>query len=46
MTALAPHLTAFFHERLAVEIHASVNTCEDFLQVQNRSFHTYQQQNL
>jgi site-specific recombinase XerD len=30
MTALAPHLTAFFQERLAVERHASVNTCDSY----------------
>jgi integrase/recombinase XerD len=30
MTALAPHLTAFFQERLAVELHASVNTCDSY----------------
>lgn len=30
MTALAPHLTAFFHERLAVELHASVNTTDSY----------------
>jgi integrase/recombinase XerD len=30
MTALAPHLTAFFHERLAVERHASVNTSDSY----------------
>ena len=30
MTALASHLTAFFQERLAVELHASVNTCDSY----------------
>ena len=30
MTALAPHLTAFFHERLAVERHASLNTSDSY----------------
>ena len=30
MTSLAPHLTAFFQERLAVELHASVNTCDSY----------------
>jgi len=30
MTALAPHLTAFFQERLAVERHASVNTSDSY----------------
>jgi len=30
MTALAPHLTSFFQERLAVELHASVNTCDSY----------------
>lgn len=30
MTALAPHLTAFFHERLAVERNASVNTSDSY----------------
>lgn len=30
MIALAPHLTAFFHERLAVECHASVNTSDSY----------------
>jgi site-specific recombinase XerD len=30
MTTLAPHLTAFFQERLAVELHASVNTCDSY----------------
>jgi integrase/recombinase XerD len=30
MTALAPHLTAFFRERLPVELHASVNTCDSY----------------
>jgi integrase/recombinase XerD len=30
MTALAPHLTAFFQERLAVELHASVNTTDSY----------------
>jgi len=30
MTALAPHLTAFFQERLAVELHASVNTSDSY----------------
>lgn len=30
MTALAPHLTAFFHERLAIERHASVNTTDSY----------------
>jgi len=30
MTALAPHLTAFFQERLPVELRASVNTCDSY----------------
>jgi site-specific recombinase XerD len=30
VTALAPHLTAFFQERLAIELHASVNTCDSY----------------
>jgi integrase/recombinase XerD len=30
MTALAPHLTAFFHERLAIERHVSINTCDSY----------------
>lgn len=30
MTALAPHLTAFFHERLAVERNVSPNTRESY----------------
>lgn len=30
MTALAPHVTAFFEERLAVERHASVNTSDSY----------------
>jgi len=30
MSTLAPHLTAFFHERLAVERHASINTCDSY----------------
>lgn len=30
MTALAPHVTAFFRERLADERRASVNTCESY----------------
>jgi integrase/recombinase XerD len=30
MTALAPQLTAFFQERLAVERRASVNTCDSY----------------
>jgi site-specific recombinase XerD len=30
MTALAPHLTSFFQERLAVERHASVNTSDSY----------------
>lgn len=30
MTALAPHLSAFFQERLALERAASVNTCDSY----------------
>jgi integrase/recombinase XerD len=30
MTLLAPHLTAFFQERLAVERQASLNTCDSY----------------
>jgi site-specific recombinase XerD len=30
MTALAPHLTAFFRERLAVERHVSINTSDSY----------------
>lgn len=30
MTALAPHLTAFFEERLTLERNASVNTCDSY----------------
>jgi site-specific recombinase XerD len=30
MTALAPHLTAFFQERLTLERKASVNTCDSY----------------
>lgn len=30
MTALAPHVTAFFQDRLAVERHASVNTSDSY----------------
>lgn len=30
MTALAPHLSAFFHERLRFERCASVNTCDSY----------------
>jgi integrase/recombinase XerD len=30
MTALAPHVTAFFQERLAVERRVSVNTCDSY----------------
>lgn len=30
MTALAPHLTAFFQERLPIELHASVNTSDSY----------------
>jgi integrase/recombinase XerD len=30
MTPLAPHLTAFFQERLTVERRASVNTCDSY----------------
>jgi site-specific recombinase XerD len=30
MTLLAPHLTAFFQERLAVERRASLNTCDSY----------------
>src|SRR5947209_3189592 len=30
MTPLAPHLTTFFQERLAVERQASVNTCDSY----------------
>jgi site-specific recombinase XerD len=30
MTALAPHVTAFFQERLAIERRASVNTCDSY----------------
>lgn len=30
MTALAPHLTAFFQERLTLERRVSVNTCDSY----------------
>lgn len=30
MTALAPHVTAFFQERLALERHVSDNTCDSY----------------
>ena len=30
MTALAPHVTAFFQERLPLERAASVNTCDSY----------------
>ena len=30
MTLLAPHLTAFFQERLSVERQASINTCDSY----------------
>ena len=30
MTALAPHLSAFFQERLTLERQASVNTCDPY----------------
>jgi integrase/recombinase XerD len=30
MTALASHLTAFFRERLPIELHASFNTCDSY----------------
>ena len=30
MTSLAPHLTAFFQERLALERRASINTCDSY----------------
>lgn len=30
MTALAPHVTAFFGERLTLERHASVHTCDSY----------------
>ena len=30
MTAIAPHVSAFFHERLALERGASVNTCDSY----------------
>jgi len=30
MTPLAPHLTAFFQERLSVERRASINTCDSY----------------
>jgi integrase/recombinase XerD len=30
MTLLAPHLTAFFQERLSVERRASINTCDSY----------------
>ena len=30
MTALAPHVTAFFQERLTLERRASVNTCDSY----------------
>jgi len=30
MTPLAPHLTAFFQERLALERQASINTCDSY----------------
>jgi integrase/recombinase XerD len=30
MTALAPHLTAFFGERLTLERRASVHTCDSY----------------
>lgn len=30
MTTLAPHLTAFFQQRLALESHASENTCDSY----------------
>ncbi|MCC6195031.1 MAG: tyrosine-type recombinase/integrase [Burkholderiales bacterium] len=30
MTAIASHVTAFFHERLALERRASVNTCDSY----------------
>jgi integrase/recombinase XerD len=30
MTAIASHVTAFFHQRLTLERHASVNTCDSY----------------
>src|SRR5688572_4059581 len=30
MTPLAPHLTAFFQQRLTVELRASLNTCDSY----------------
>src|SRR5437870_3675860 len=30
MTLLAPHLTAFFQERLSIERRASINTCDSY----------------
>jgi len=30
MTAIAPHVTAFFQQRLTLERHASVNTCDSY----------------
>ena len=30
MTAIAPHVTAFFHQRLTLERRASVNTCDSY----------------
>lgn len=30
MTTIAPHVTAFFQERLTLERHASVNTCDSY----------------
>jgi integrase/recombinase XerD len=30
MTAIASHITAFFHQRLTRERRASVNTCESY----------------
>jgi site-specific recombinase XerD len=30
MTPLAPHLTAFFQERLTLELQASINTCDSY----------------
>ena len=30
MTAIASHVTAFFEQRLTLERHASVNTCDSY----------------
>ena len=30
MTAIAPHVTAFFNQRLILERRASVNTCDSY----------------